>query len=257
MKEEKVYFKNNHGERLCGVLTVLEDASKKHPLVVLCHGFTSSKDSATYPLMAEKLYDSGILSLRFDFYGHGESEGRFEDITITEGTEEVISAIDFVKTLEYAGNIALFGTSFGGLCATLAASRFNTITALGLKAPASDMIDNRRKHLGEEGYDEWKQMGVAEFNNHSGIVVKLNYSFAEDGEKINAFEEARKISCTTLIVHGDNDLSVPLQQSERLAKGIKNVKLEIIEGANHHFDRPGEKEKINMMFVKFFKEVLT
>ncbi|MFO8016654.1 MAG: alpha/beta fold hydrolase [Candidatus Woesearchaeota archaeon] len=260
MKEEKIYFENRHGQKLCGILTVPEDTGSRHHIVVLAHGFTSSKESSTYPFMARKLYEAGILSLRFDFYGHGESEGKFEDITLTEGSEDIQSAIDFAGKKEYVEDISLFGTSFGGVCTILAAARHKDkeiIKAAGLKAPAADMVGNRKNKLRDEGFREWKKKGFAEFPKDDGRPVKLNYSFIEDGEMIDAFEEAKSISCPVLIVHGDSDESVPVQQSEKLADNIKDAKLEIIKGADHHFDRPGEKERINTRFVEFFREVLT
>ncbi|MFC1731658.1 alpha/beta hydrolase, partial [candidate division KSB1 bacterium] len=169
---------------------------------------------------------------------------------------DVLSAIDFAKKKPYVKNISIFGTSFGGVCALLAASRYKKIKSLGLKAPASDMGYNRKQKLGDEGYKEWKKIGIAEFTNNDGKKVMLKYSFMEDAENIDAFEEAKNILCPTLIVHGDKDLSVPLEQSKKLEKSINGVKLEIIAGANHHFDRSGEKERVNSRFVDFFKEVL-
>lgn len=255
MDTKKIFFDSN-GEKICGMITVPDDLSIKYPLVILCHGFTSSKDSDTYSYLRAELSKKGVLSLVIDFSGHGESGGKFEDITITKGYKNILSAIDYVKNMSYITKIALFGTSFGGVCALIAASRVGDIAALGMKSPAADMKENRKQKLGEEGFREWKKKGFAIFTDNAGKKVKLNYSFIEDAKNVDAFAEAKKISCLTLIIHGDNDISVPIQQSRKLAKIIKDARLEVINGANHYFDRPEEKERVNSMFVEFFKEVL-
>lgn len=256
MQETKVYFKNRKGEKLCGIFTAPEDTSKKYPLVILCHGFSSSKDSKTYPPFAKRLFENNILSFRFDFYGHGESEGKFEDITITEGYNDILSAITYIKNLGYIEKIGLFGNSFGGVCGIMAASKSKDITALGLRAPAADMIENRRIKLGEKAFKEWKQKGFSIYKNKDGKEFKLNHSFLEDAENIDAYDAAKKIKVPTLIIHGDKDQNVPISQSEKLTKNIKGSRLEVFNGANHFFDKTGEKEAAMSRFVNFFKEAL-
>ncbi|MBP5521648.1 MAG: hypothetical protein J6X82_04435 [Bacteroidales bacterium] len=52
------------------------------PMVILMHGIFSSKDYNPMPAIAKGLAKAGIASVRFDFDGHGKSEGRMEDMTI-------------------------------------------------------------------------------------------------------------------------------------------------------------------------------
>lgn len=71
---KKVNFNNSKGNKLCGILTnPTEDKNK--PIIILCHGFSSSKDSSTYTSLAESFTKHDISTFRFDFFGHGESEG--------------------------------------------------------------------------------------------------------------------------------------------------------------------------------------
>ena len=63
-------------------------------MVVLCHGFGGSKDNQLFELIADSLQRHGIASVRFDFNGHGESEGRFQDMTVPneiEDTKKVVA----------------------------------------------------------------------------------------------------------------------------------------------------------------------
>ena len=52
------------------------------PMVILMHGIFSSKDYNPMPALARGLAQAGIASIRFDFNGHGKSEGRMQDMTV-------------------------------------------------------------------------------------------------------------------------------------------------------------------------------
>ena len=51
---------------------------EKCPMVIICHGFNGNKNAQILQLLADSLQRRGIASIRFDFNGHGESEGEFD-----------------------------------------------------------------------------------------------------------------------------------------------------------------------------------
>ena len=53
------------------------------PMVILMHGIFSSKDFIPMPQLAKGLAKAGIASIRFDFDGHGKSEGRKQVVAET------------------------------------------------------------------------------------------------------------------------------------------------------------------------------
>ena len=63
--EEKVFFKNANGSKLCGVLSD-PTGDKTKTIVIICHGYNSSKDRPSYTSFSSKLYELGIASFRFD-----------------------------------------------------------------------------------------------------------------------------------------------------------------------------------------------
>ena len=69
---------------------------------------------------------------------------------------------------------------------------------------------------------EWKEKGFMYYTTTKGEKLKLNYSFFEDAEKVKSYEEAAKITIPTIIVHGDKDKNVPIEQSKELTKIIKD-----------------------------------
>lgn len=117
---EKLSFKNSKGNQLCGILS--SPASGKDKIVILCHGFSSSKESRTNVEFEEIFNEGGLATFRFDFYGHGESGGKFEDITLGEAAHDLEQAYSFLKKRGYK-KFYLVGSSFGGAASVLAASR--------------------------------------------------------------------------------------------------------------------------------------
>ena len=65
----------DHGVRLVGILE--RAAAEPGPLVIVLHGFTSSKDRTHTVAACEAMREAGFATLRFDLYGHGESGGEF------------------------------------------------------------------------------------------------------------------------------------------------------------------------------------
>jgi uncharacterized protein len=225
--EEKLFFRNSKGNRLCGILSnPIRD--KSNPIIICLHGFASNKNRPTYTTLSEELNKKNISSFRFDFFGHGESEGNFFDLTNSQAIDDTLQAIEFIRSLGYK-KIGLVGSSFGGLAATIAASKTKDIYLLALKCPVStyfEFKDYKDKNI----IADWKKTG---YSIREG--KKLGYSFYEDIKNNVAYDVAEKIIIPTIIVHGDADIEVPLSQSVRLSKIIPNCELKIIKGAGHYF----------------------
>jgi dipeptidyl aminopeptidase/acylaminoacyl peptidase len=203
----------------------------------MCHGFTTSKDGRTYTRLEDILNQSSLSTFRFDFFGHGESAGEFAEITISEAVDDVQSAIRFVKDSGYE-RIGLVGSSFGGFASILTAGQSDELFALALKSPVSDYLGLliARDH-GRE-IEAWKQEGFIFIEASDGKNVKLDYTFFADAEETRGYAHAERINAPTLIVHGDRDETVPLDQSQMAADVIPDCRLEIIEGADHVYSDP-------------------
>ena len=131
MFREKRSFKNSRGLNLSAIF---EGEGREAPVVIMCHGFHSSKDNPiTTRALTQKLVERELSVFRFDFTGHGESQGDINEITPLAGLDDLKSAI---KTLNER-KIAPYGSSFGGYVALLYASN-HPVLALVLKAPVSN-----------------------------------------------------------------------------------------------------------------------
>jgi dipeptidyl aminopeptidase/acylaminoacyl peptidase len=222
----KVYFKDREGINLCGIISDL-NTGKTKPIVIFCHGLASGKDGLTYKGLERILNKNNISTFRFDFWGHGESEGRFEDVTVSRAIEEVLNAISFIKNEGYS-KVGLMGSSFGGLASIVAASKNNDLFVLALKSPVSNFGETMSYGKWEKIKREAEKNGYTFYIDSKGEKVRLNYSFFEDAGRISGYEFAKNIKIPTLIVHGDMDKAVKIEQSKKTAKLIPNCKLEVI-----------------------------
>ncbi len=250
--QEKLTFSNSKGDKLVGVLSNSTD-NKEQPIIILCHGFNSSKDSRSYITLEELFNKKNISTFRFNFYGHGESEGKFENITISEAVDDILQAIEFLKRLGYK-KIGLFGASFGGISALNAAAETNDLFVLGLKCPVGNYKERELEVKGKEYIDQWKEKGYV-IKDGKGGQHKLNYTFFEDFDNNDGYKAAEKINIPTIIVHGDADVKVPLEQSKKVASIIKNCKLEVIPGADHYFSKQEDFDKCAELIVEFITDV--
>lgn len=249
--QNKYFFQNSKGDKLCGLLTTPDQPTDV--IAVLCHGHSSSKNSNGWVVLEPILVENKIAVFRFDFYGNGESEGKFEDGNVSENVDDTLKAIAFVKDKGYK-RIILVGSSFGGLTSNITASKTNDLAALVLKCPVSDYREVQIQRYGPSGLKEWKEKGyaTADYLNH-GVDrnLTLNYSFVEDYEKYDAYTEAEKIKVPTLIVHGTADESVPFSQSQKLAAHIPLATLVPIEGSDHRYTDPQKFKEMTKVISDF------
>lgn len=249
--EEKLYFQNSKGDRLYGILNIPDKATKEH-IIILCHGHSSHKNTQSFVRLRQLLEERNILSFRFDFYGHGESEGDFANATENEATDDILQAIKFLKHRGYM-HFGLVGSSYGGLASLLAASRTDDLRLLVLKSPVSNYADLYSwRGLSIE---DWKKKGYRDYPTKTGIL-KLNYIFYEDALKNDGYKAAPKIKVQTLIVHGRNDREVPLSQSEKTASLIPSCTLKIIDGADHTYTQPNHHEEMSKTITEFILKSL-
>jgi len=248
-------FQDSHGHLVSAILA--EPQGKPDGVVVLCHGFLSTKQSNTNRRLTDLLVPQGISTFRFDWFGMGESEGSFADITVGRCYDQLEQALGFIASQGYQ-RVGLIGSSFGGLISILVAGLHPHLFALGLKCPVPDFPELLRLEFGEEGMHHWKATGEIPNVTGGDKPIALRYDFYEECLKYHAYQAAEKIKSPTLIVHGDQDEIVPLHQIHRLVDALTNQKqLRILEGANHYFGRPEDFRKMTTLLGDWMAHVLS
>jgi pimeloyl-ACP methyl ester carboxylesterase len=256
--ERSLSFHDEFGHRIAAVLATPDRASRH--LAVLCHGFLSHKDSTTNRTLTRLLNDRAIATLRFDFFGHGESEGLFEHITTTNCIAQARAALQEGLSRGFS-HIGLMGSSFGGFVALhTAAGRPDhaPLACLALKCPVVDFAEELRLEFGPDGLAEWKRTDSIPNILGGASRIRLRYAFYEDSLELIAYEPARTIDVPTLVVQGDCDELVPLHQSRRLMESLAGVKrLDLLSGADHQFTRAEDFHKMTTSLANWLTEYLS
>ena len=242
---EKVFFENSKGQKLCGILE--EVNSEKKEIVIVVHGYGSCKEGKTSLDIARELNARGINSFRIDLDGCGDSEGDFAEQTVTSMAKDIVSSIKYIEQRGYK-NIDLLGASGGAISSMVAVLAYPHVRKLALKSPVSDYVEQRTTNWGEEKMKEWKEKGFLIMKKSRGDM-RANYSFHLDAHTHIMYDKVKDIKCPTLIIHGDADSMVSLEQSKKVVKGFHNAQLIIIKGANHDLGINGDRKLSNTLFA--------
>jgi len=138
--ETPLFFRNKSCN-LFGVLHSPNDHQKplfgKKLGVVFCHPFAEEKLIAHRNMvnLARRLTEEGIYCFRFDYMGHGDSDGHFEDSTLETRLSDISCAVEYLKNRYQVERIGLLGVRFGGTLAALACRNLPGINVLILISP--------------------------------------------------------------------------------------------------------------------------
>ena len=216
-------IKNRHGEQLDYTFHEGEKGSKN--IVVLGHGVTGNKDRPFVVALGEGLAAVGIPALRFSFSGNGTSEGNFTDSTISKEVEDLGAVLDHLKGY----TVCYVGHSMGGAVGVLRASEDDRIQLLISLAGMVHTKAFAQREFGDVTPDEgfmWDEPDCP-----------LSQAYMDDLTQINTVVDlAAQIDVPWLLVHGDEDDVVPIEDSrDILAKANSQTQLIRLQSANHVF----------------------
>jgi Dipeptidyl aminopeptidases/acylaminoacyl-peptidases len=233
--EESLTFHDERGHRISAVLSRPHQPTTA--ISVLCHGFLSSKNSTTNKTLTRMLNEKAIATFRFDFFGQGESEGQFEDITPSLAVGQTHAAVTWVQAQGFV-KVGLVGSSFGGLVSILTAAQRRDIACLALKCPVVDFAEELRLEFGPDELARWQVTDTIPSLMGGPERIRLKYGLYEDSLQQIAYGPAAQIVAPTLIVQGACDELVPLHQSRRLLDALRGPKrLDLLPHADHQFTR--------------------
>jgi len=238
MQEESVQLVSSDQTRLSGILRA--PVGKIGGTAVLAHGISVEKnEGGFYTRLAERLSDSGIASLRFDFRGHGESAGRSQDMTIAGEMEDLAAAVGELQR-RFNQTPAVIATSFGAGVAVLNASQNpDAVSTLVLLCP---VLDYRRTFLFPETEwgQEWFTRDALAKVEDSGVLsldgFLLGKSLIDEFGKLNPAAKVSSLAIPVLMIHGSEDSMVPFSVARDVSKVAKNVTFVAVEGADHGFE---------------------
>ncbi|GGK14462.1 alpha/beta hydrolase [Yeosuana aromativorans] len=229
----------------------LENGQLK-PIIIFCHGYKGFKDWGAWHLMAEAFAKAGFFFVKFNFSYNGgtmEQPIDFPDLEAFGNNnysielDDLNSVIDWVcsnseiKNESNRNDISLMGHSRGGGIVSIKAeedSRIKNVISL------AGVSDYKSRFPSGEAFENWKKDGVYFVENGRTKQQMPHYfqfytNFIENEERLTINRAVKNLKIPHLIIHGDADTSVSIEEAKKLHAWNPKSTLQIIEGANHVF----------------------
>lgn len=232
---------------------------KKQPVVILLNGILDVKESPVKKKIANALLKKYVV-VCFDYtYGFGEGSGTAAAFTLSNQVVDIQHVIEHVTRRGYVDpeKVVLIGHCFGGMAAILHASFDERIKAVIAISTPYWFEDTRITRMEERDLSRIKLKRYFHIHeDQQEKEVRIDYSFFEDGMKRDMARAVRNLTQPTLIIHGDQDASIPDKNAQEIYDRLPGEKqLEIIENMGHN---PNTKDvtKLIELINAFLKQHL-
>nr|WP_154324414.1 alpha/beta hydrolase [Pantoea sp. 201603H] len=244
------------------------------PVIVLCHGFCGIQD-ILLPAFARHFTDAGFCTATFDYRGFGASEGERGRLVPAMQIEDILTVVDWVKARPEVDKkrIGLWGTSFGGCHVFGAAAKSADIKCIvsqlafadGEEIVTGKMSDEekngfmltldkmaaKQQTTGKEMFvsvtrvlsdEESKAFFEENRVRYPAMDSKIPFLTVRETLQYKPAENARQVSCPTLVVVAGDDTVNPPEQGVALFEAVKanDKQLHVEEGARHYEMYSGE-----------------
>ncbi len=234
MANDLTFIKREGGEKLaCRV------RPGKGPTVLWLGGFRSDMDGTKAEAVDAWAKESGRAFVRFDYSGHGQSSGKFEEGTISRWRDDALCVLD-----EYCpGDVIALGSSMGAWIALLLAkARPAQIKALALIAPAPDFTEK----LMWQGFDQDTRRLIVEQgvyyepSDYSDEPTPITRALIEDGRQNLVMDAPIAFAGPVRILQGVQDESVPWSYALELMGCLqsKDIVFTLSKSGDHRLSTP-------------------
>jgi pimeloyl-ACP methyl ester carboxylesterase len=222
----------------------------RSPCVLFCGGYTSDMTGTKALALERWCRAAGQAYVRFDYGGHGRSDGRFEDGTIGGWAEDALAIVDRIAH----GPLIVVGSSLGGWIMLLVAlARPERVRALVGIAAAPDFTEDlllphatarQRRDLDRQGF--WLQSSA--YGEPYPVTARL----IEDGRRHLVLRAPLPISCPVHLLHGQRDPDVPWQTALRLAERLQSedVTIELVKAGDHRLSTETDIARITAALAR-------
>ena len=276
---KNIVLKGKHGKPIL-VDTFYVSNKIPKPILIFSHGYKGFKDWGAWNIMAKTFADAGFCFIKFNFSHNGgtaEQPIDFPDLeafgnnNYTKELDDLETVINWVSknptltTEANTNNITLLGHSRGGGIVSIKAeedSRINNIISL------AGVSDFKARFPSGQHLKQWKEQGVMFVENGRTKQQMPHYfqyfeDFERNEKRLTIQRAVSNLKIPHLIIHGNDDTSVSVEEAKALHKWNPNSILKIIKGANHVFgtSHPWKKDTLTEellsavnICVTFFKK---
>jgi len=223
----------------------------RSPAVLFCGGYTSDMTGTKALALEAWCRAQGRACVRFDYSGHGQSDGRFEDGTIGAWADDALAIVDRVAP---PGPLVVAGSSMGGWIMLLTAlARPERVRALLGIAAAPDFTedlllpeatDAQIRDLERQGF--WLQPSAY------GAPYPVTATLIEDGREHLLLRAPIAIGCPVHLLHGQRDPDVPWRTALRLAERLRSeeVTIELVKAGDHRLSTEADLARITAALAR-------
>lgn len=209
------------------------------PVVVFCGGLNSSMAGSKAEALEKFAKDRGDGYLRFDYRGHGLSDGDFVDGSISDWLDDALTLLDAV-VVPTGAPVILVGSSMGGWISLLLAQR-RRIAGLVTIAAACDFTEERIvARLGPEQRADLEKQGWFERPSRYGDgPYKIGAKLLEDGKTHLLLRTPIDLDIPVRLLHGQADPDVDWRTSLRIMGQLtgQDVRLILVKDGDHRLAR--------------------
>ena len=231
------YFVNNLNQKIA-----YKFFKGKSPGIVFIHGLKSDMEGAKAISIENYAIKRGLSYLRFDCRGHGKSDGKFEEFTISDWKKDLIDVLDNITK----GPQILIGSSMGGWLMMLAArARKSRVVGLIGLASAPDFTKYLFAELPKRIKHEINKNGISKVKKW-----KYNYTFTkkffQEGKKNFILNNNFLFNRPLILIHGLQDKDVSPQIAQKIVKKIsgKKVQIRYLNNSDHRLSSKNDLKTI-------------
>lgn len=241
---EVSYFKNENGQNLAYAYYEGNENGSSLPTVMFLGGFRSDMSGTKALYLERKCRELGQAFIRFDYTGHGLSDGDFEDGTIGIWKDDARQIMDHV----FQGDVVLVGSSMGGWISLLLLSeRVARICGVVGIAAAPDFTQEIEGHLSEDQKRLlWSDGRIEVSNDYSDDPYVFTRRLIEDGRDHLLLDGSYNISVPLILLQGKLDADVPWEKALRIQRCFKgpDSRVVFVENGDHRLSKPDELDLI-------------
>ena len=235
---QKLTIANRKNQRL---VVLVEPAEPQKGLVFIMHGLGGTKDGPMQVALSEEFRHARYTVVRFDTTNtFGESDGRFEEATVTSSYQDLEDVITWAQTQPwYQEPSLLAGHSLGGSCTAFYAEQHpdKVLAVAPIAAVVSGKLSLEAPSLAGK-WQEWQRTGWQERGSATkpGLTKRLPWSHMEDRLKYDLLPLANRLTMPVFLLAGELDDRTPPAHQQILFAALPGPKeLHIIAGAPHTF----------------------
>lgn len=214
------------------------------PAFIWCGGLKSDMDGGKALHLHAWAARTGRAYIRFDYFGHGQSTGRFRDGTISRWAADAVQVIDQLTS----GDIVLVGSSMGGWASLLAMlERTARVKAMILIAPAPDFTEK----LMWANFPESARRAVLEDGIHYepsdyGEPYEYSRELIKDGRARQILDAPIMFDGPVRILQGYGDDVVPWDYAQKLMDVMTSpdISMTLVKSGDHSLSRPEDLTRL-------------